>query len=228
MEFLEQLPFFFMNITLQIESFLNSRKYKDRYTSFDFCYSYFYSFHKGDHIKDIANDKNMEHSCLHIWFYLASWWMMRWSSFLLQKSLGIIKDLIIEISELDTNIWEIDIDSYTDENIDEILRVYDLIEEVFIKNWYKPTETLITKIMLWIFWNIPAFDRYFRKWFDIHSVNKRNLKKIYIFYTENKVEIDSFQIKCYDFLTEENNSIQYTKAKIIDMYGFSIWFNLKK
>ena len=124
-----------------------------------------------------------------------------------------------------TNIWIIDIDGYTDENIDEILRVYTLIENLFIKNWYKPTETLITKIMLWIFWNIPAFDRYFRKWLNIHSVNKINLKKIYNFYLENKNEIDSFQIKCYDFITENNNSNKYTKAKIIDMYGFSKWYN---
>jgi len=210
-----------MTISPHVESFLDSRKYKDRYSSFDFCYSYFYKFYKDNCVVDIANSKNIEYSCLHIWFYLASWWMMRWSSFLLQNSLGLLKDLIIEISKLDSYIWNIDVNNYTDENIDEILRIYNLIKEIFRRNWYEPTETLITKIMLWVFWNIPAFDRYFRKWMDIHSVNKTNLKKIYNFYIEHKNEINSFEVQCYDFLTENNNSIYYTKAKIIDMYGFN-------
>lgn len=215
-----------MTISPHVESFLDSRKYKDRYSSFDFCYSYFYKFYKDNCIADIANHKNLEHSCLHIWFYLASWWMMRWSSFLLQNSLGLLKDIIIEISKLDSHIWNIDVNNYTDENIDEILRIYNLIKDIFRKNWYEPTETLITKIMLWVFWNIPAFDRYFRKWMNIHSVNKTNLKKIYNFYIEHKDEINSFQVQCYDFLTEDNNSIYYTKAKIIDMYWFNKWYNI--
>lgn len=214
-----------MSIKKEVDLFLSSRNYKDRYTSFDFCYGYFYSFYKNNSIKNIASEKNIEQSCLHIWFYLASWWMMRWSSFLLQKSLGFLKELIIEISKITPEAWEIDINSYTDENIEKVLKIYNLIESVFKKNWYNPTETLITKIMLWVFGIIPAFDRYFRKWMNVHKVNKQNLKKIYDFYNLNKKEIDSFKIKCYDFYTEKFNDIEYTKAKIVDMYGFSKWFN---
>ncbi len=35
-----------------------------------------------------------------------------------------------------------------------------------------------------------------------------------IIFTKNKQNLNGF-------LTENNNSIQYTKAKIIDMYGFN-------
>lgn len=212
-------------IKKEIKIFLESRKYEDRYSSFDFCYSYFYKFYKNGAISKLANDDNIENSCLHIWFYLASWWMMRWSSFLLQNSMGSLKKLVIKISELDTDIWEIDVNTYTEENIKKILKVYTSIENIFIQAWHKPSQTLITKIMLWVFGVSPAFDRYFRKWMGVYSFNEKNLTKIHKFYIENKKEIDSIQINCYNFLTEKDDGYQYTKAKIIDMYAFTKWFN---
>jgi hypothetical protein len=79
--------------------------------------------------------------------------------------------------------------------------------------------------MLWIFWNIPAFDRFFKNWMKINSVNRKNLYKIKDFYLENKTNIDSLKIRTLDFNTWKNTNIFYTKAKIIDMYWFMIWLN---
>lgn len=42
---------------------------------------------------------------------------MRGSSFLLQKSIKNFTKLMIEISKLDTSIFEIDVDNFNDENI---------------------------------------------------------------------------------------------------------------
>ncbi len=209
-------------IITYIQDFLKERWKNERYASFDYCYNYFYSFYEKNNIHEIWNKENIEKSCLHLWFYLASWWMMRWSSFLLQKSLFNFKTLIENISINSNRIyWEIDIDNYTDENIDHLLNLKKIIIESFWEN--KPSDTLITKIMLWIFWNIPAFDRFFKNWLKINSVNKNNLYKVKKKYLLNKNEIDNLKIKTLDFFTWEYTSIFYTKAKIIDMYGFTLW-----
>ena len=60
---------------------------------------------------------------------------------------------------------------------------------------------------------------------NVHSVNKKNLQKIYNFYIENQKELDSFKIRSFDFNSEKESNIYYTKAKIIDMYGFTKGFN---
>ncbi|MEK7664769.1 MAG: hypothetical protein AAB361_01360, partial [Patescibacteria group bacterium] len=65
----------------------------------------------------------------------------------------------------------------------------------------KPSDTLITKIMLGVFANVPAFDKYFRKSFKIHSFNKKSLLKIKNFYEKNKDVFNSFKIYTFDFLT---------------------------
>ena len=150
--------------------------------------------------------------------------MMRGSSFLLQKSVLNFQELIKNISKPESKIyWEIDIHNYTDENIHHLLNLKEIIIKSFWEN--KPSDTLITKIMLWIFWNIPAFDRFFKEGFKVTAFNKNSIHKIKEFYESHKNEIDSFKIQTLDFKTWENTDIYYTKAKILDMYWFILWFN---
>lgn len=208
---------------LKINHFLNEKKENDRYSSFDYCYNYFYNFYKNNEINKIAIGENLEKSCLQLWFYLSSWWMMRWSSFLLKKSVKIYKKLLTEISKLDKSYFEIDIDNYNNENIDKLIYISNIIKSSFDEK-DKPTDTLITKIMLWIFWNTPAFDRYFKKWMNIWWFNKKNLFKIKKFYDENKYILDDYNIKTLDFNTWLDTDIKYKKAKIVDMYWFMNWF----
>ena len=84
----------------------------------------------------------------------------------------------------------------------------------------KPSDTLVTKIMLGVFANIPAYDQYFRKSLKLHSVNKKSLLKIKKFYEEDKETFDSIKIRTFDFLTAKETDIIYPKAKLIDMCGF--------
>ena len=60
-------------------------------------------------------------------------------------------------------------------------------------------------------------------------VNIKNLKIISEFYSSNKIVIDEFAstTKTYDFATGEKTNISYTKAKIIDMYGFMVGLKLE-
>ena len=48
------------------------RKPDERYASYDFCYNYFYSFYKRNKLSELANEKNIQMSCLQLAFYLAS------------------------------------------------------------------------------------------------------------------------------------------------------------
>ncbi len=214
-----------MDVEKSINQFLEGngknkgRKPDERYASFDFCYNYFYSFYKENKLNELANEKNLQMSCLQLGFYLASWGMMRGSSFLLEKSVRNYKNLITAISKMNQKLWEIDVDKYDEENIKLLLNCKQQIIDVLGKE-NKPSDTLVTKIMLGVFANIPAYDQYFRKSLKLHSVNKKSLLKIKKFYEENKDIFDSFKIHTFDFLTSQETDITYTKAKLIDMCGF--------
>lgn len=196
-----------------------------RYSSYDYCYGYFRSYKRK---KAISSKNNLEKSCLHLASYLASWGMYRGSSILLkEKSIKHYVPLITWISECNPKLWDIDANNYSDENINILLEAYSTIKN---KLGNKGTATLITKIMLGVFGNVPAFDSKFRDTFANYSCgqpaftkpNHKTLTKIKEFYDNNKVLIDSWHNnkRTYSFLTGKTNDIAYTRAKIIDMIGF--------
>jgi len=195
----------------------------ERNASFDFCYNYFYLFYRRNKLNELADEKNLQMSCLQLGFYLASWGMMRGSSFLLEKSVKNYKNLIVAISKMNPKLWEIDVDKYDEDNIKLLLNCKQQIIEVLGKE-NKPSDTLVTKIMLGVFANIPAYDAYFKKFLKkkghCQTFNKKSLLKIKEFYEENKKTFDSFKIHTFDFLTPQKTDIIYPKAKLIDMYGF--------
>jgi hypothetical protein len=219
-----------MNVKKSLDQFLigngknKGRLSNERYASFDFCYNYFYSFYKENKISELSNEKNLEMSCLQLGFYLASWGMMRGSSFLLEKSVRNLSDLIIVISKMDSSLWEIDVPDYNAENIVILLDCKKKIINALGKE-NNPSDTLVTKIMLGIFSNVPAFDQYFRQSMGVYSFNRNSLLKIKEFYLENKDILDSYNIHTLDFTKGIETDIIYNKAKLIDMCGFMDGFN---
>lgn len=233
-----------MKVKEYIDSFINEMnacKDKDgkvvivnhRYRSFDFCYYYFRTMHG-----KLSNECNIENSCMHLWSYLASWGMLRGSK-LMDKSPASLKELVKYIDKLDMNTWNIDVDNYSKNysknksknNIDKLYGIYSKICKQLVSIQVSPTITLVTKIMLGTMGNIPAFDRYFKLSFKIYINNeiidkitfKKHLIKIMEFYDSNKDIIDSYNsnnnIPVLDFKGGKT-SYCYTKAKLIDMYGF--------
>jgi hypothetical protein len=215
------------DIETVVNKFKEDSKPDDRYTSFDYCYNYFLE------TKNLNND--IEKSCLVLGFYLASWGMLRGSSFLLQKSVKHFQPTIEYISTLEKSVWEIDIDNYSDKNIKTILEIYASIKERLIINGNSDL-TLITKILLGVFGFIPAYDQYFCNTFrhifkekkcGFRTVNLKSLTCIKEFYMNNKKIIDNLSNETYttDFINGANSNINYPKAKIIDMYGFTVGLN---
>lgn len=204
-------------------NFKSQSNINGRFTSFDFCYNYSIQ----------ADNKtlhdNMEKSCLALGFYLASWGMFR-NSFLLGKSIKYYEKTIEYFASLDKSVWQIDVNNYTDDNLDIILEIYAKIKENFVENNCADL-TLVTKVQLGVFGSIPAFDEYFSKTFrdlskgkcGFRKVNKKPLKLIKLFYDKNNETIDKLAKSTFtlDFNTGTETKISYPKAKIIDIYGFS-------
>ena len=214
-----------MKIENNIENFLELRKEDSRYTSFDYCYNYFHSFKKK---KDISNPYNIEMSCLQLGMFLASWGMYRGSTKVLQDfNHKVYENVIKLISTCNHKIWKIDVKDYKNENTinlfkDFRIEIFKSFEEKFI-----PTETLVTKIMLGVYGNVPAFDTRFRKGLKIYGkLNSFSLSKIYDFYYNNRNRkiIDSYyrKLKTCSYKTGKHSNFPYSRAKIIDMIGFEL------
>lgn len=223
-----------MNISENIKQFLEGqgknkgRNPDARYASFDYCFNYFQSFKEKESMCKIADADNIQASCLYLGFYLASWGMFRGSSFLLETSVRYLMRLIENIAKFDKNIWAIDVDSYSKENVELLLECKKMIISSLGEGNY-PTDTLITKIMLGVFGNVPALDDNFCKGLKLKKfIDWQSLEFITHFYQSNKTIIDKYEIFTLDFNSGNETDRKYTKAKIIDMIGFIEGINKKK
>ena len=217
--------------TVVLDLFHSQSKPEHRYASFDYCFNYF----QNSTAEEIESDK--EKACLQLSFYLASWGMLRGSSFLLQKSIKHyipLIDYIITLKRENHAIWTIDVDTYTKQNIKTLMSVYNEVKYHIIgEEGTKTHLTLVTKILLGVFGCIPAYDQYFTNSFRMifknkarcgfRSVSNESLSCIFEFYNDNKDAIDRLHknIQTMGFDTSSVITNNYTRAKIIDMYGFA-------
>ncbi len=209
------------NIRTYIEGDENTKGIKplERYSSFDYCFNYFQSFREQNRIGDIANPSHIQESCLQLGFYLASWGMLRGSSFLQSKSMKVYEPLIHAISNENPILWEIDANNYSPDNIHSILGFRKKVIQILdFRNG--PSDILVTKIMLGVFGNVPAFDSYFKKGFGVSTFGKYSLEKVADFYKTNKDILDQSRLKTLDFSTGQPTNRIYTRAKVIDMVFF--------
>lgn len=196
--------------------------------AFDLCYDYF-KMNIGNLIGD-----NLQTSCMQLWSFLANWGMFRGGSSISQHNYSCLQSLILHFNEADQKLWEIDVDNYfQDNNIERIIIEYTVIKEELRKVGISPTITLVTKIILGVYASVPAFDDNFTNAFrsiynkdnvfkcGFRSLNKESLTCIADFYIKNKYDIDEC-IKSFYIMNFNNKKteLMYSKAKIIDMFGF--------
>jgi hypothetical protein len=201
---------------------IKGRYKEERFASFDYCFNYFQSFRKRNCIEKLCNPENMQQSCLQIAFFLASWGMFRGASFLLQKSVKFYSHLIEKIIETEASrLWTIDL-PYKNDDIDLLIKTKENFQKALEKRPSQiPSQTLVTKIMLGVYGNVPAFDNYFQKGMNVCKFTANNLKKISDFYLKYKEEIDNYEpIYTLDFHTGKPTTLKYTNAKIVDMVGW--------
>jgi len=216
------------NIKTMVTEFQKIAFPDHRYSSFDYCYNYFYKFDSKKKNLDI------EKACAFLGFYLASWGMFRGSSFLLQKSYKYFIPVVEYISEIDNPIWEYKpSDFLKDKERKKVVKIYEDIKDLIIEE-DNQAKTLVTKIMLGTIGIVPAYDEYFCKTFKniepkiskFSVFNEDSLIVIGNFYVSNKKEIDQLSktIKTKNF-EDDLECLNYPEAKIIDMYGFAYGTN---
>ena len=140
-----------------------------RYSSFDYCFNHFQSFRERGRIKDIWSTEHREQSCLQLGFYLASWGMLRGSSFLLWRSVRYLRNVVTAIAAADQTLWAVDVNCYTDDNVRLLLDAIRSIRRALNDGTNNVSDTLVTKIMLGVYGNVPAFDRYFMNGLGVGS-----------------------------------------------------------
>jgi hypothetical protein len=191
-----------VDIDGNIAKFLGERKADNRYTSFDYCFNYFQSFRDQDRAEEIADRENMQLSCLQIGFFLASWGMFRASSRLPSKSIIQFEPLVHVIAETPKSVWEIDANCYSSENSEALVQLGHRIAATFA---HYVTPTLVTKIMLGVYGNVPAFDSFvtkgLRKGGLPSSFVAATLRKLGRYYERNTEAIDGHLTTTYDFDT---------------------------
>jgi len=205
-----------VDLDTNLRRYLAGRKPDERYTSFDYCYNYFYSFRERGNVSGLADPCNVELSCLQLGFYLASWGMLRGSAELLRKSARHLVSVINVVAGTDASLWELDAHCYTESNIQQLLELANTIRRA------QPgmSDILVTKIMLGVFGSVPAFDTNFKRGCRVVTFGPKALRKIGVFYQDNAKAIDAHRVPTLDFVSGEPTKRSYTRAKVIDMAFF--------
>ncbi|MBT2663257.1 hypothetical protein [Bacillus sp. ISL-45] len=204
-----------------------------RYKSWEHCYSYF-----SNNRAKLHNEFVFDHASLHLAFYLASWGMLRGSSFLLQKDykvhLYFLKNVVMNpVNEKYFNCIEKNIIEDRD-----IAGINNLIKETkrsYMENVKEingevteinVTDTLASKILLGVYGNVPAYDRYFKDGLSLFGINTQfnesSLNELKTFYNENYLEFESLRVKF------SHDGIEFTPMKLIDMYFWQVGFMMEQ
>lgn len=210
-----------VDINENLSSFMRRRSPENRYASFDYCFNYFQQARDNGKTADLGRGEQLELSCLHLGFYLASWGMMRGSGGLHRRSLRELAPVVQAIADEPPESWDLDVPGYSETGIDAVLAVSDRIQKSYTVS---ASRVLVSKTMLGVFGCIPAFDRFFRIGFGGGKLNHETLRDISDFYHDNKSALEAVHVPILDFSTRQDTHRSYTQAKIIDMVFFEEGF----
>lgn len=196
----------------------------NRYDSWKHCYNTFSNINQDDDIL-----------ALHLGFYLASWGMYRGSAALLQKSYKVHLGAITIIR----NFYHLRCDELNEVSIVQKMDVLELNKQLFkhynsftyfdnknVLKSRKPTDTLISKIILGTLGCSPAFDRYFNDGvkkhnFSFTAFSDKNFDELFDFVEKYKTELLKLQSEL-----KSSQGLHYPLLKLVDIYfwyeGFSL------
>lgn len=208
---------------LQVDPVANTGRYIEgrqspsaRYASWDHCYNYFATALEEGWHSDLASPDHLQTSCLQLGFYLASWGMYRGKAALLKQSSHGLAKVVEVVAKTDASVWNMDVENYSDESIRELLVLSRQIRQALPGGG---TDTLVTKVMLGVYGNVPAFDRFFRSGFGSFSLGVASLEKVKTYFDSYKDLIADVRPETIDFQGKSTGRL-YTQAKVIDMIFF--------
>jgi hypothetical protein len=154
--------------------------------------------------------------------------MYRGSADLLQKSARALVPVIEFIAHSEamkiedgTTPWDVDLHCYTKLNITLLLQTAEKLRAVLPPG---ASDILVTKTMLGVFGNVPAFDDNFKHGCKVARIcatfGKWSLNEIGRLYEANVAVIDRYRVPALDFRTGQQTERLYTRAKVMDMAFF--------
>ena len=185
--------------------------YAHRYSSWHLCYDFFQKNNTAN--SEMAKREMAKREmALHLGFYLASWGMMRGSSALLNCGIGVFEELSEVLVKNKENPAK---EQYT--------AIFNFCNDKKISPKISPTLTLITKIMLGVYGNMPAIDTYFKKTANaIQNINFSHTVQPHNF--DNLMgKINKIKAKYQSEITALTK-INLPEMKILDMALFNASF----
>jgi hypothetical protein len=178
----------------------------------------------------------METSCYALGFYLASWGMYRGSAFLFRSANAAYLRPVVElIDERGDEFRQLDLDAYS-EDPSTIVEAYGCVESALTDGAFQPSVTLVTKVIVGALGFLPAFDQYFvagmRSLYagarrpSFSAVNPESVRAMADVYAANQAAIDRLATTTatYRFGADSPDGEPITRAKVLDMWGFSRGF----
>lgn len=223
-----------IDFVTQAQKFMNV--YKDDAHSRFHSYDHVREFFKENLYRDTITDKDL---ALHLFVFLASWGMLRGSSFLLQKDYSFLEP-VVEILRDQKYEFLMDIDVLAEEfdrekYIAAILEIQKRIDQKWKKstNYWKydnragdeiakkinkASDTQIGKILLGAFGCLPAYDHNILLSMGeagiTQQLNDVSLRELLTYIDENKDEIQTAQ----KYIKEKSGK-EYSIMRVVDM-GF--------
>lgn len=206
-----------LNIEKNLATYLGDRSPTSRYASFDYCFNYFQSHHEEGRLGELVRGEDLQLSCLHLGFYLASWGMFRGSAELLRRSVRTFVPVVEALVSAPTALWDLDVHLYNETTILEVLGYRDRLRAALHE---AASDILVTKVMLGTMGCVPAFDNYFKNGFRCSTFGPKALRRVGQFYRDHADVIEAHRNLTLDFITGRPTDRRYTRAKVIDMIFF--------
>ena len=217
-------------ITAAVEAFLRegseAPSSRRRERSWDFCFNHFQDHARPTEIMDL--------SCLHLGYYLASWGMMRGSSFLFRETNARHYQRVIGVIEQHNEAMRgFDVPAYRDPARKELLdAAWDDLREALVPEGVRSL-TLVSKVMMGVWGCVPSFDTFFLNTFKALSETKAErgafnrvgvdaLACLADVYEEHAEVIEELRQRhtTWDMGTGQPTGRPMTRAKVLDIYGF--------
>lgn len=203
-----------------------------RLMAWEFIYDYVWA--KSRKWEDLIHPDNLDTTALHLGFYLANWGMYRGSSALLNRSnLNLMKELSkLLMTGKGAELMNLSLDDFKSQDADcQAARNQALFNDVLkiFENkklsGYSWTDTLVTKILLGVWGECPALDRYYlagvRKYYPRRNLT--NVSGSALTSLADLIEGEGLKFPSKRIATQTGNLL-YPKGKLMDMAFFQAGF----
>lgn len=206
-----------------------SKRYH-RGKSWEHCYVFF-----KNHKKFNNNEKLLDLASLHLGFFLASWGMLRGSSFLLQKDYKFYIPIVKTLTDPKYDrLWNINfLNKPKEQDIDLLFQLKDDLEEKVKKNNILDEDNkkhqldlIVTKIIMATMGCIPAYDRYFKNGLKKKIKTSDNFNKNSFKNLLGLVNIDNELKKICnnESCLIQGTNIKYPPMKLLDLHFWLLGF----